>query len=488
MSDTATMAATVAATEHDVEAARIERHRRFRSNTLPALVTVGPVTLWLLAFIAVPLLYILIMGFCSTDQYYNVVYSFTLDNFQAMLDPEYLKIYGQSILIAAISTAICLGGYGAVFWMWVTAILGGASAFVESTLAQIYKRKNKDGSSYGGPSYYMETALRQRWLGVVFAIIIILTYAVGYNMLASYNLQSAFAGFSFYGDHSPFLIGLILAVLFAACVLGGAHRLTKVTGTLVPIMGVLYVVIALVVVLMHLNLVPTVFQNIFASAFDFPAIFGGFAGSCMMEGIKRGLYSNEAGMGSAPNAAATADVSHPVKQGLVQMLSVFIDTILICSATALMCLCSGVEPTAEAAGAPYVQAALQNALGDFGPVFIAISMALFAFTTLIGNYYYCEGCLRFIFKKTPSQTFMTVFRIIAAVIVLLGAVISMQLAWDTADLFQALMVVINIPVILILGRTAIKALKDYTEQRKAGKNPEFKAANIGLKEKTDYWN
>ena len=380
--------------------------------------------------------------------------------------------------IVGVSTAICLGGYGAVFWMWVTAILGGASAFVESTLAQIYKRKNKDGSSYGGPSYYMETALRQRWLGVVFAIIIILTYAVGYNMLASYNLQSAFAGFSFYGDHSPFLIGLILAVLFAACVLGGAHRLTKVTGTLVPIMGVLYVVIALVVVLMHLNLVPTVFQNIFASAFDFPAIFGGFAGSCMMEGIKRGLYSNEAGMGSAPNAAATADVSHPVKQGLVQMLS----------ATALMCLCSGVEPTAEAAGAPYVQAALQNALGDFGPVFIAISMALFAFTTLIGNYYYCEGCLRFIFKKTPSQTFMTVFRIIAAVIVLLGAVISMQLAWDTADLFQALMVVINIPVILILGRTAIKALKDYTEQRKAGKNPEFKAANIGLKEKTDYWN
>ena len=297
--------------------------------------------------------------------------------------------------IVGVSTAICLGGYGAVFWMWVTAILGGASAFVESTLAQIYKRKNKDGSSYGGPSYYMETALRQRWLGVVFAIIIILTYAVGYNMLASYNLQSAFAGFSFYGDHSPFLIGLILAVLFAACVLGGAHRLTKVTGMLVPIMGVLYVVIALVVVLMHLNLVPTVFQNIFASAFDFPAIFGGFAGSCMMEGIKRGLYSNEAGMGSAPNAAATADVSHPVKQGLVQMLSVFIDTILICSATALMCLCSGVEPTAEAAGAPYVQAALQNALGDFGPVFIAISMALFAFTTLIGNYYYCEGCLRF---------------------------------------------------------------------------------------------
>ena len=390
--------------------------------------------------------------------------------------------------IVGVSTAICMGGYGAVFWMWVTAILGGASAFVESTLAQIYKRRNKDGTSYGGPSYYMESALRNRWLGVIFAVIIILTYAVGYNMLASYNLQSAFSGFSFYSEKTPFVVGLILAVLFAVCVLGGARRLTKVTGALVPIMGVLYVLVALVVVVTHLNLVPSVFQKIFVSAFDFPAILGGFTGSCMMEGIKRGLYSNEAGMGSAPNAAATADVSHPVKQGLVQMLSVFIDTLLICSATALMCLCSGVEPTAEAAGAPYVQAALQSALGDFGPIFIAVSMALFAFTTLIGNYYYCEGCLRFIFKKTPSQTFMNVFRIIAAIIVMLGAMLSMQLAWDTADLFQAMMVVINIPVILILGSKAMLALKDYVDQRKEGKDPEFKAASIGLTEETDYWN
>ena len=390
--------------------------------------------------------------------------------------------------IVGVSTAICIGGYGAGFWMWVTAILGGASAFVESTLAQIYKRRNKDGSSYGGPSYYIETALHQRWLGVIFAIIIILTYAVGYNMLASYNLQSAFSGFSFYGESTPLVIGIILALLFALCVLGGAKRLTKITGALVPVMGVLYVAIALFVIITHLNLVPTVFGNIFASAFDFSAIFGGFAGSCMMEGIKRGLYSNEAGMGSAPNAAATADVSHPVKQGLVQMLSVFIDTLVICSATALMCLCSGVAPSAEMAGAPYVQTALQASLGNFGPIFIAVSMALFAFTTLIGNYYYCEGCMRFIFKRTPSKTFLTVFRVIAAIIVMLGAVISMQLAWDTADLFQALMVVINIPVILILARPALAALKDYMDQRKAGKEPEFKAASINLKDKTDFWN
>ena len=281
---------------------------------------------------------------------------------------------------------------------------------------------------------------------------------------------------------------MILAILFAICVLGGAHRLTKVTGALVPIMGVFYVIIAIVVVVMHANLIPGVFKNIFVSAFDFPAIFGGFTGSCMMQGIKRGLYSNEAGMGSAPNAAATADVSHPAKQGLVQMLSVFIDTLLICTATALMCLCSGVIPTEEAAGAPYVQAALQSSLGNFGPIFIAVSMALFAFTTLIGNYYYCEGCLRFIFKRTPSHAFMTGFRLIAAVIVLLGAMLSMSLAWDTADLFQALMVIINIPVILILGNTAVKTLKDYMAQRKEGKDPHFKAANIGLKQETDYWN
>ena len=390
--------------------------------------------------------------------------------------------------IVGVASAICLGGYGAVFWMWVTAILGGASAFVESTLAQIYKRRNKDGSSYGGPSYYIETALHQRWLGVVFAIIIILTYAVGYNMLASYNLQSAFSGFSFYGESTPLIIGIILAVLFALCVMGGAKRLTKITGALVPIMGVIYVAIALYVVITHLSFVPTVFANIFSDAFNFSAIFGGFTGSCLMEGVKRGLYSNEAGMGSAPNAAATADVSHPVKQGLVQMLSVFIDTLVICSATALMCLCSGVAPSAEMAGAPYVQTALQASLGNFGPIFIAVSMALFAFTTLIGNYYYCEGCMRFIFKRTPSKTFLTVFRVIAAIIVMLGAVISMQLAWDTADLFQALMVVINIPVILILARPALAALKDYMDQRKAGKEPEFKAASINLRDKTDFWN
>ena len=232
---------------------------------------------------------------------------------------------------------------------------------------------------------------------------------------------------------------------------------------------------------------PAVFGAIFASAFDFEAIFGGFSGSCLMYGIKRGLYSNEAGMGSAPNAAAAADVSHPVKQGLVQMLSVFLDTLLICSATAFMCLTSDVAPTAELAGAPYVQAALQDNLGVIGPIFIAVSMALFAFTTLIGNYYYCEGCMRYILKRSPSKTFMTGFRLVAAAIVFVGAIASMGLVWNTADLLQGLMVVINIPVIIILAKPAVDALADYQKQRAAGKNPVFKAADINLKEDTDFW-
>ena len=391
--------------------------------------------------------------------------------------------------IVGVSTAICLGGVGAVFWMWFIAIFGGASAYVESTLAQIYKRKNPDGSSYGGPSYYMETALKQRWLGVVFSVLIILTYALGYNALASYNLQSTFAGFSFYdAATTPAIIGVILGILFLICVMGGGKRLAKVTGVMVPIMGVIYILVAIIIVILNIAEVPAMFGAIFASAFDFEAIFGGFSGSCLMYGIKRGLYSNEAGMGSAPNAAASADVSNPVKQGLVQMLSVFLDTLLICTATAFMCLTCVVVPSAELAGAPYVQAALQDNLGAIGPVFIAVSMALFAFTTLIGNYYYCEGCLSFIMKREPSKIFMTGFRIVAALIVMVGAVASMSLVWNMADLTQGLMVLVNIPVIIILAKPAVDALKDYQKQRAEGKDPVFKAADINLKEKTEFWN
>lgn len=392
--------------------------------------------------------------------------------------------------IVGVSTAICLGGAGAIFWMWITAILGGATAFVESTLAQIYKKRAKDGSCYGGPAFYMQDALKQRWMGVLFAALIILIYAVGYNMLAAYNLQSTFAAFSFYKEGvTPTVIGIILAVLFGIIVIGGAKRLTKITEYLVPIMGIIYVAVSLIVLVINIKNVPAMFANIFSSAFDFKAIFGGFSGSCIMWGVKRGLYSNEAGMGSAPNAAATADISHPAKQGLVQMLSVFIDTLLICTATAFMCLSTSVVPEASIKGAPYVQASMAESLGAFGPIFLAVAMSLFAFTTLIGNYSYCEGCLEFILKRTPSKTGILVFRMLATALVFVGAIASAGFVWDTADMLQGLIVLVNIPAILILGNTAVKCLDDYVAQRKAGiENPHFLAKSIGLKEKTDFWN
>ena len=390
--------------------------------------------------------------------------------------------------IVGVASAICLGGYGAVFWMWVIAIVGGASAYVESTLAQIYKRRHPDGTSYGGPAYYIEAALNSRPLALLFAVSMLLTYAGGFNMLASYNLQSTFSGYSFYDPAtSPWIIGGILAVIVGFCLLGGGKRIVSATSTIVPFMGAIYILVALLITVMNIGLLPTVFANIFSDAFNFTAIFGGFAGSCVMQGIKRGLFSNEAGVGSAPNAAAAADVSHPTKQGLVQMLSVFIDTILICTATAMMCLCSGVAPSADLAGAPYVQAALQNSLGAIGPIFITISMILFAFTTLLGNFYYVENLIIYIMKKVPSKTFMTAFRVLGAVVIFIGAGLSMGLVWDIADVLMGIMAIINIPVIIILGKPALIALEDYAKQKKAGKNPVFKAETVGLKGKTDYW-
>lgn len=390
--------------------------------------------------------------------------------------------------IVGVSTAICLGGPGAIFWMWLTALLGGATAFIESTLAQIYKKKAPDGSCYGGPAYYMRDALGKRWLGVIFSALIILIYAVGYNMLAAYNLQSTFSVFEFYHPTiTPAFLGILLAFLFGVMVLGGAKRLARITEVLVPFMGILYVLVSLLIIVLNFKNVPGMFASIFRNAFDFKSVFGGFSGSCIMYGVKRGLYSNEAGMGSAPNAAATASVSHPAKQGLVQMLSVFIDTLLICTATAFMCLSTNVVPTEEIAGAVYVQNAIASTLGEIGPVFLAAAMSLFAFTTLIGNYSYCEGCLEFILGRHIKHHELLVFRLFATVIVFIGAIANAGLVWDTADMLQGMIVVVNVPTILILGKTAIKCLDDYVACRKRGEEPQFIAKNIGIKEDTDFW-
>ena len=408
-----------------------------------------------------------------------------VSSFQALMVSTASRVGTGNIV--GVSTALCLGGFGSVFWMWIIAIIGSASAFVESTLAQIYKKKTDEGSC-GGPAYYIQAALHNKPLAIVFSVFLILTYGFGFNMLASYNLQSTFSSYDFYNPEiSPWVIGLILAVIVGYCLMGGGSRVIKVTSFLVPIMGIAYILVALLIVVLNIKALPGVFTTIFSEAFNFEAIFGGFSGSCVMYGIKRGLFSNEAGVGSAPNASASAEVAHPAKQGLVQVLSVFIDTVLVCSATAFMCMCSGVEPSKELSGAPYVQAALSSALGEFGPIFITVAMILFAFTTLLGNLYYVDKCIIFIMGKVPSKAFMRVYYVIASLVIFVGAGLSADLLWNIADVTMGGMTIINMPVILILSKYAFRALKDYDEQRKEGKTPVFKAKNIGLPHDVDYW-
>ncbi len=399
--------------------------------------------------------------------------------------------------IAGVASAIALGGPGAVFWMWLIATVGSSSAFIESTLAQIYKRKSVEGPSFGGPAYYITQGLGLKPLAVIFAIALIVTYAGGFNMVAAFNFADAWTSYSFYDKSTtPMIVGLVMAILTALSIFKGAQHLTKVTGVVVPIMAILYLICGVFIIATNLHVIPSVFAAIFREAFDWPAIFGAFGGSAVMLGIKRGLYSNEAGVGSAPNAAAVASVSHPVKQGLVQMLSVFIDTMIICTITALTILCSGAlsggEPTIT--GAPLVQAALSTKMGEFGHHFVTFSLFCFAFTTLIGNFFYAEVNLRFLLNRTPKQIELALFRGAACVIVFIGAQLEFAVAWDIADILMGIMALINMPVIIILGNQAIKAMKDYEAQRKALKeqgdthgDPVFKAANIGITKKLDYW-
>lgn len=412
-----------------------------------------------------------------------------VSSFQALMVSTASRVGTGNII--GVATAICAGGFGSVFWMWVIAILGSASALIESTLAQIYKKRGPEGC-YGGPAYYIQKGLKNKPLAIIFSVLLIATYGVGFNMLASYNLQDTFSVYSFYNKSvTPWIIGGIVAFFVALCLFGGGKRIIKITSLLVPVMGVAYILVALLVAIINAKMLPSVFERIFTEAFDFKAIFGGFTGSCVMFGIKRGLFSNEAGIGSAPNASASAEVSHPIKQGLVQVLSVFIDTILICSATAFLCMCSGVDETQFAAnqeGAKYVQSALASTLGNFGPIFITVAMVLFAFTTLIGNLYYVDQGINFINGKIPGKKFTAFYRIVASLLVLLGAGLEAGLLWGIADVLMGAMAIINIPVIIILGKYAIRTLKDYEKQKKAGKDPVFNAADVGLSpEDVDYW-
>ncbi len=405
-----------------------------------------------------------------------------ISSFQALMIATASRVGTGNI--AGVATAIVSGGAGAVFWMWVMAVVGSASAFVESTLAQIYKQK--DGEIFkGGPAYYIERAMKARWLGIVFAVLLIVTFAFGFNGLQAYNIASAlehYAGDSY--STAAMITGILLAVISAVLFFGGAHKISLVSSVLVPIMAGIYILVGLIITFAHITDLPSIFGEIFRSAFDFQAIFGGFAGSCVVWGIKRGLFSNEAGMGSAPNAAAAADVSHPVKQGLVQVISVFIDTIIICSTTVFIILCTDqFTYGGDLNGIPLVQQSVQSMFGEFGVGIITVSVALFAFTSLIGNYFYAEANIKFI---SGNKTFMNVFRVLAIIMVFIGANSNLKLAWNMADILMAGMALVNIISLFCLGGIAVRALNDYTRQRKEGKNPVFKAADIGL-DNTDVW-
>ena len=403
-----------------------------------------------------------------------------ISSFQALMISTASRVGTGNI--AGIASAIAIGGEGAVFWMWLMAIIGGASAFIESTLAQIYKVH--DGNSFrGGPAYYIQKGLGKRWLGCVFSVLLILCFAYGFNGLQAFNISSAIKYYVPHYDQTsiPMIVGLILAVITGVVIFGGVHRISFITSVIVPIMACGYILIGLVMFFSNIAIVPDVFATIFTKAFDFKAFAGGFAGSAVVQGIKRGLFSNEAGMGSAPNAAATAVVSHPVKQGIIQTLSVFLDTLVICSTTAIILLTSGVEKTQDIS---YVQRAVSTVFGDVGILFITIAIFFFAFTSLVGNYYYTESNLLFI---KNNRTLLNAFRITCLITIFLGAQADFSTVWNLADVLMGFMSIVNIFAIVLLSSIAINALRDYDKQRSEGINPVFKAKNIGLKD-LDTWN
>lgn len=383
--------------------------------------------------------------------------------------------------IAGIAMAVVAGGPGSVFWMWLIALIGSASSFVESTLAQIFKIKDGEGFR-GGPAYYMEQGLKNRTMGIVFSILITICFGFIFNAVQSNTITAAFNN-AFGMDR--LVLGLILATLTGIIIFGGVHRVAKVSEVIVPIFAVLYILVSLFVVVTNIGEIPGIIKTIFESAFGLREMAVGSMSGMILVGIKRGLFSNEAGMGSAPNAAATADVSHPVKQGLIQTLGVFTDTIVICSCTAFMILLYSDYATAGLEGIELTQAALSSQIGPIGNIFIAICILLFAFSSIVGNYYYGESNIEFM---SNNKTVLNVFRAMVVGMVLFGSIAKVQLVWDLADVFMGLMAIINLIAIALLGKYAFVVLKDYTDQKKAGiKDPVFIASNIKGLENVECW-
>ena len=364
--------------------------------------------------------------------------------------------------LAGVATAIAVGGPGAVFWMWLMALFGASTAFVESTLGQLFKRHHRE-SFIGGPAYYIERGLHKRWMAVLFAVLITVTFGLANNSVQSNTICGAVEG-AF--GLSPVVVGMALVVLTLAIVFGGIQRIAHVSSVLVPLMAVGYFLLAVAVIIMNLSAVPRVLGLIIDSAFGLHQAVGGAVGAAIMNGVKRGLFSNEAGEGSAPNAAATAAVSHPVKQGLIQALGVFTDTLVVCSCTAFIILISGVYENPELNGIVLTQIALESEVGAWGRIFVAVAIFLFAYSSIIGNYYYGEANIRFM---TRSTRILTLYRLTSGgVMVIFGALVSLDTVWSIIDLCMALLTACNLVAILLLGKYAFRLLDDYRQQKRQG--------------------
>ncbi|QQK80731.1 alanine:cation symporter family protein [Salicibibacter cibi] len=382
--------------------------------------------------------------------------------------------------ITGVALAIAVGGPGAVFWMWVIAAVGMATGFIESTLGQLYKVK--DGDRYrGGPAYYIEKALGKRWLSILFAIVVVLTFGMILNAVHVNTITDSFET-AFGTDR--FIFALILAVITALIIFGGVKRLVKITQLIVPFMAVAYIVIALYVIAINIDMVPAVLSQIVNEAFGLSEMIGGGFGAAIMEGARRGLLSNEAGWGSIPNAAAAANVSHPAKQGLLQSLGVFIDTIVVCTCTALLILLSSDYLLAEEEGAAITQAAMSDHVGEWASAFVAIALFFLAYSSVLGAYYYGETNIEFV---RPNSHLLTIYRVAFLILGVAGGIATIELVWTMADLFMALMAIVHLIVILSLTKTAITVLNDYTDQRKQGKDPKFNVEKYPEIKNTECW-
>jgi len=387
--------------------------------------------------------------------------------------------------IAGVATAVALGGPGAVFWMWVIALIGSASAFVESTLAQVYKVK--DGDAWrGGPAYYMEKGLGKRKLGMAFSILITLSFGLIFNAVQANTITASIK--NEFGINTT-MTEIILTVITVLIIFGGVHSVAKFSTILVPIKAGAYILLSLWIMIANHEVLPSVFGAIFSEGlFSFKQLFSGVMGAAVLYGIRRGLFSNEAGMGSAPNAAAAADVTHPAKQGFIQALGVILDTFVICSSTVMIVLVSGVYKTSELTGILLTQESLRVGLGGFAATFVSISVFLFALSTIMSNYYYGESNISFM--KHSKKTIL-LYRFGVILMVLFGALYSAELVWSLADIFMGLMVLINLYAITRLSKVAKAVLKDYIVQKKQGKDPVFHADSISHlpgRETLEAWN